>query len=494
MQAPNLEQDPQSGDDCFDATKSCTLGRIPPYAVAAESESDISLAFAFALSHNLRVAVKSTGHEYQGRSTAKDALLIWMHRLKGIEADPTFSACDDLGQPGPALTTRPGDTWGEAYAVAKGFNGGHTVVGGSAVTVSSCGGYTLGGGHSWQGPAHGMAVDNALQFTAVLADGQAVTASRCSEPDLFYALRGGGGGSFAVLTSCTYALHPYPKEGVTGLSLTVVLLRGAESMVRFLDAWLGYSATFVTNAHNPSGVLAGGYTALSSQGGEGYTGAFSATLVFNGSVAAAQACIAPLAAWADENPLDVAVVSAEFAPYASLLEWHDTFPEPEPTGAPVTLGSRLLPYAALLDDDRRGSLAANLTAIAQYVVVEMFLVAGGAVSAYDEKQSGEVALNPAWRASAMHVVFGASWALNATLTEQAALIGGVSDLTGVLRSALPDSGAYWSESDLLEPDWEASFWGDNVGRLKALKRVVDPNGVFSCWHCLDAPGRSQSRG
>ena len=486
MQSPNLEQDAVTGEDCFDVAKPCSLGAIPPYAVAAESDADIAAALSFAVKHNLRVAVKSTGHEYQGRSTAKDALLIWTHGLKGISTSPSFSACDDLGRPGPAITTRPGDVWGEAYAAAKAFGGGHTVVGGSAISVSSCGGFTQGGGHSWQGPAHGMAVDNALQFTAVLADGRSVTASRCANPDLFFALRGGGGGSFGVLTSCTYSLYPFTKDGVAGLDLTVALLRGEESTLRFLDAWLYHSAAFLSDAKsNPGGVVAGGYTFLSSQPGEGYSGAFSATLVFNGTLEAASACIAPLAAWAEQNPLDVSVVTADLKPYPSLLEWHDTFPEPEATGTPVTLGSRLLPAAALLDDARRASLAANLSFISRYVTVEMFLVAGGAVSAYDEKAGGEVALGPAWRNAVLHTVFGAAWELNATLAEQAAIVGGVSDLTGVLRGALPESGAYWSESDVLEPGWEGSFWGGNVERLKAVKRSVDPGGVFTCWHCIE---------
>ena len=67
MQSPNLEQDPVTGADCFDATKPCQLGSIPPFAVAARSSADVSAALAFARAHSMQVAVKSTGHEYQGR-------------------------------------------------------------------------------------------------------------------------------------------------------------------------------------------------------------------------------------------------------------------------------------------------------------------------------------------------------------------------------------------------------------------------------------------
>jgi metallo-beta-lactamase family protein len=75
-----------------------------------------------------------------------------------------------------------------------------------------------------------MGADNALEVTAVLANGTAVTASRCQNPDLFWALRGGGGSSFAVVTSATYVLHAYQPAGVAGLELEVSLLRGEQSM------------------------------------------------------------------------------------------------------------------------------------------------------------------------------------------------------------------------------------------------------------------------
>lgn len=74
--------------------------------------------------------------------------------------------------------------------LAKG--GKWAVVGGSARTVSASGGHVLGGGHSFMSPTYGLAVDNVLAFTAVLADGSARTVSPCANPDLFWALRGGG--------------------------------------------------------------------------------------------------------------------------------------------------------------------------------------------------------------------------------------------------------------------------------------------------------------
>jgi FAD/FMN-containing dehydrogenase len=63
----------------------------------------------------------------------------------------------------------------------------------------------------------------------------------------------------------------------------------------------------------------------------------------------------------------------------------------------------------------------------------------------------------------------------------------VSELTQILRTQMPDSGAYWSESDFLEPDWQDAFWGTKYSRLQAVKKAVDPLGVFQCHHCVELP-------
>ena len=111
-------------------------------------------------------------------------------------------------------------------------------------------------------------------------------------------------------------------------------------------------------------------------------------------------------------------------------------------------------------------------------------VAGGAVSAADPTSS-ETCITPAWRRAGVHVVWGAGWAANATLTQQQQVYAGISQLTQLVRGATPGSGAYWSESDYFEPEWAESFWGvTNYARLQTIKAAVDPTGVFTCHHCV----------
>lgn len=89
-------------------------------------------------------------------------------------------------------------------------------LGGACPTVGASGGYLAGGGHSILSPVHGLGVDNAMQMKVVLPNGTHVTASRCQNQDLFFALRGGGGGTFGVVTETTARVFPETQLQVSG--------------------------------------------------------------------------------------------------------------------------------------------------------------------------------------------------------------------------------------------------------------------------------------
>jgi len=477
-QEVNWEQDADTSAACFSAP--CSLGNIPPFAVRATRVSDVQKALSFAISHNIRIVIKSSGHEYQGRSTGRDALLIWMHAFKGISYNPSFSSCSSQ-EPVQALTSAPGDSWGEVYAVA---DSNHVeVVGGSEISVSSCGGYTLGGGHSWMGPAHGMAVDNVLSFSLILANGTFVTASACENKDLFWALRGGGGGTFGVLTSCTYRAHQFSSTGAAGAFITIELLRSNSSFNLLMNGWL----SFVEQLGSPDlsgGVVVGGYYLPVLDAPEGTHEHVSFLLGVNGTVAQANTAFAPIAAWVESHPSDLSIIGADIVPFVSLMAFHEYYDSnSESTGYAGTIGSRLLPAAALKDPIMRASIAEVLTTITYSVGLTGQLVCGGAVASADPKATS---LSPVWRTTGSHVSFGRSWEPLASAEERAAVFAQVSQLTDLLRNATGTSGAYWSESDFFEPQWEDAFWGSNYPRLQAIKATVDPNGVFTCHHCVVA--------
>lgn len=428
--------------------------------------------------------MRASGHEYQGRSTAKNSLLIWMHELKGYTVNTSFKACEgDVAR--LAVTAAPGTFYGDLYAAIKPL--GYDIVGGSARTVSAAGGHLLGGGHSYESPSYGLAADNVLEFTAVLANGTAVTASACSNPDLFWALRGGGGGSFAVVTSATHALHQSPKNGVTGILLQVVLLQGTSSIAKFMNGWLAVSPALLDPAQSNGGVWSGYWSVLPVSATEWV---FEGTFVFNSTLAAAQASTTTIGQFIASDPADFYLVTANYTSYPTFNAWHDTIDNIETgdqTGSPVTLGSRLLPMRACVDPVARANASVAIAEIASYLPVQGLMVTGGAVSVADPG-SQFTSVTPAWRSSVHHIVVGAGWALNATNADVASAFTGVTQLTDVMRTLWPDSGAYFSESDYLEPDWQGSFWGvSNYGRLQSIKQRYDPGGVFGCHHCVELP-------
>ena len=338
-----------------------------------------------------------------------------------------------------------------------------------------------------------MAADNLLSVDAVLANGTAVTASACENADLFWALRGGGGGSFAVATSCTYRAHPFPAAGAAGAFLTVELLQGNTSFAVLMDGWLAYAPTLSFAAANAGGVVAGGYFLPVLNAPEGTHEHVSFLLGFNGTVDQTNAALAPLGAWVASQPQLLSLIGADIRPFASLMQFHEYYDDSsEATGQAQTLASRLIPLDVMVNDTKRADLALALTQIV-YDVGGMtgMLVAGGAVS--DPAARAATSLNPAWATSGAHIAFGAAWQLNTSVADQAAIFQGISDLNGLLRetcdpwAAEGGPAAYWSEADFLEQDWQAAFWGSNYPRLQAIKKAVDPMGLFSCHHCVELP-------
>lgn len=148
----------------YNYTSTCKQGAYPTYAVNVTNVAQIQLAINFARNLNLRLVVKNTGHDFNGKASGKGALSIWTHYLKEKEFLPSFKAAN--GYVGPAVKFGSGVQVWEAYEFAKSV--GHSVVGGEAVTVGLGGGYTAGGGHSPLSSLYGLASDQVLAMQGEL--------------------------------------------------------------------------------------------------------------------------------------------------------------------------------------------------------------------------------------------------------------------------------------------------------------------------------------
>ena len=147
---------------------------LPALAVTARSPADVVAVIRFAAAARIRVAVKSTGHTYTGRSTAGGALLVYLHAMRAVAFHDDFDdGCG--GGSAAAVSVQPGINFGDLYPLvdARGF----VVVGGGGATVGAAGGYVLGGGHSVLSRSLGLGADNVLSFELVVPNGTLLTVS-----------------------------------------------------------------------------------------------------------------------------------------------------------------------------------------------------------------------------------------------------------------------------------------------------------------------------
>jgi FAD/FMN-containing dehydrogenase len=185
------------GDDGYDAARRVWNGAIdrhPALIARASGTSDVVTAVRFARERGLPVSVRGGGHSAAGFAVADGALMIDLSAMKTIRIDPAARTA----------VAGPGLLWQELDAATQAFGLATT---GGVVGSTGIAGLTLGGGIGWLDRLAGLTCDNLLEAEVVTAEGEVLRASSDAHPDLFWALRGGGG-NFGVVTSFTYRLHP----------------------------------------------------------------------------------------------------------------------------------------------------------------------------------------------------------------------------------------------------------------------------------------------
>lgn len=176
------------------------IDKNPRLIVECANVADVVAAVNFGREHDLETAVRGGGHNGPGLALVDDGLVIDLSEMTGIRVDPE------------AKTARvePGCTWGDVDHATHAFG---LATPSGIISTTGVSGLTLGGGHGYLTRKYGLTIDNLVGADVVLADGRLVHASEDENPDLFWALRGGGG-NFGVVTSFEYQLHPV--ETVTG--------------------------------------------------------------------------------------------------------------------------------------------------------------------------------------------------------------------------------------------------------------------------------------
>ncbi|MEN3222894.1 FAD-binding oxidoreductase [Mycolicibacterium porcinum] len=205
-------------------------GLTPAAVVTPTSASDVQRAMAFAASHNLKVAARGGGHSYVGASTANGTMVLDLRQLPG---DINY----DVGTGYVTVTPATG-----LYAIHQTLAGaGRGIPTGTCPTVGAAG-HALGGGLGSQSRHAGLMCDQLVSATVVLPGGTAVRASANENPDLFWALRGGGGGNFGVTTALTFATFPIGDVDVVGLHFPL------QSFAQVLVGWQNWLRTADRNS------------------------------------------------------------------------------------------------------------------------------------------------------------------------------------------------------------------------------------------------------
>ncbi|MBV8772299.1 MAG: FAD-binding oxidoreductase [Deltaproteobacteria bacterium] len=496
------------------------------YAVVARNVDDITEAVNFARENELRLVIKGGGHSYHGTSNAADSLLIWTRRMNDITMHTAFvpQGCEGFLRPEPAVTLGSGTIWMAAYDAIT-TRSAKYVQGGGCTTVGVAGLIQSGGFGSFS-KHYGLAAGSLLEAEIVTADGKIRVANPRINPDLFWALKGGGGGNYGVVSNVTLRLHDLPE--FFGVANFTVKATSDDAYRRLIREFVSFYREHLFNEHwgeqvhvNPDNTL-------------------DIRMVFYGlDTEQANKIWRPfldfLARWPQayslEGRLIIAAIPARHM--WDLRWWKDHWPE---LGVPNPNGSRLIASfvyilahfyqqpvfkidrrpgagpdnvwwagdagqvgwfiwgyeslwlpATLLDVGDQQRLAQALFASSRYSRLELHLNKGLAGAPPDVIAAAkDTATNPAvLTAFALAITAdgqGPAYPGIATLQPSVAAGRKAVDRIGRCMSPLsalaPNSGSYVSESNYFEKRWQQSYWGSNYPRLAEIKKKYDPEGLF----------------
>lgn len=215
-----------TADEGYDDARkvwNATVDRRPALIARCLSDGDVQAAVRFAATQRMLLSVRGGGHHIAGNAVAEGGLMIDLSGMRAISID-TAKRTARVGA-GALLGDLDREAQAHGLATPLGIN-----------STTGVAGLTLGGGFGWLTRRYGMTIDNLLRATVVMADGTLRVASAAAEPDLFWALRGGGG-NFGVVTSFEFQLHPIGSKVYAGL----VVYPMAQAR-RVLRAWRDFTA------------------------------------------------------------------------------------------------------------------------------------------------------------------------------------------------------------------------------------------------------------
>ncbi|XP_076083871.1 uncharacterized protein LOC143054716 [Mytilus galloprovincialis] len=456
--------------------KNLRVTKYPAMIAVVKDAAEIQECLYWARSKSMHIVVQSSGHDFQGRSTADGAFMIYLGNMTeiSIKLNSTRKDC-----PYGEIVLGSGNQWQTVYKELDKVD--RVMIGGSAHTVA-IGGYTLGGGHSPISRMYGLAVDNLLEVEMITADSRLVVANdngttstdingqttHSSNTDLIWASRGGGGGTFGVATKFTFRLHEAPKK-----------------MVRFSCNFPMYLAAQKMNVYELVtekffSILPdmpkqwGGYFFLSIYPFQFVNQVGSVSFFFNhfGD------WDSPSRAYMD-HLLNFRPDLQRSCSYENLTSFWDY--EKDVNDALYIRSDiigTLVQKEGLNSSDLIEFLRKHITSPKSGALTGMTaILLGGKMM---EVGPQETSVHPGFRKALMTLGIGASWGGNGDRDDE------FSQYMQGLNAELEKfgNGSYPNESTGKSPTWKQDFWGSNYARLEQIKKTWDPNNVFMCQQCV----------
>lgn len=460
----------------------CGLGRLSTYHVEAHEEGDISKTIDFVRQHGIRVSIKNTGHDYFGRSSAANSLGIWTHHMNDIKYHKTFSSqgCkanyENIGEVGAGVQAQ------EAWEFFEPLDMLVTV--GAVGSVGIAGGFGQGGGHGPLGPKYGLMVDQAIEFDVVTADGQKRTINECTDPDLFWAMRGGGGGNYAVLTSYKFQLHP-------AVPLNVHLFQAHWPMPA--DITESKVLRDIIRA------LASNQTLFSQNGIAGYNFVLpdhmvSLHIMPSTDTEALKTITKQYHDFLATYP-GIEVAKNEYYTFSKFSQWHNLTEQPAiarngAVGLGLSESGRFISSSLFASPSNLDKLTSAVLTAMQFSHSNR---GSGSAQLYStgpatHPDGAATSAHPLWRDSLWHVIMGGGWTADMPPEQRTQMQNTVSASIQPFKALTPGGGCYVNEGDWMEENWQQTFFGANYERLLKVKKRYDPTGLFNCWKCVGWTG------
>jgi len=417
-------------------------GVLPALVARPLDAADVRTAVRWGIANGVPLRARSGGHSYAGYSTREGGMVVDLRNLRGVRVDGRARTA----------TVGAGSQLIDVYTALAGH--GLTVPAGSCPSVGIAG-HALGGGMGLAAREWGLTTDNVLELHIVTADGRLRAVSAASDPDLYWALRGGGGGNFGVVTSFKLRVHQVPQS-VAAFFVSWPWAGAADA----LAAWQGWAPHATSRLTSVFHLTAGAGTTAVNVSGQ-YIGPSSD---LPGLLAPLTAVAGASVSAADHGYLEAQLI---FAGCASISR-----------AACHTVGTR--PGGTLARESFRAKsdyLSAPLPTVARDALVnavEARAALPGSGAVLFDSYSGAIKRVPPHATAFVH-----RDAL--CCVQYLSYSGGAAWLSSTARTMRPyvSGGAYVNYTDPELVHWQHAYYGANYRRLLRIRREVDPYHYFS---------------